>query len=60
MEWLLVVILLLPGQAALQTQVGLINGADICNLTGRAIVAQVTRESPDVQISFVCLQQVSA
>ena len=59
-NWLLVVFLAMPGEQPTQAKIGLMNGAAICDLTGRAVIARLTIEEPEARVGYVCLQQVAA
>lgn len=60
MTWLLVIFFALPGEPTIKTEVGLINGPGICNLTGRAIMASLVAEMPAVRAGYACVEQVAA
>lgn len=59
MDWLLVIFLLVPGKGLVQTPLGLINGIDLCHITGRALVEQSAREAPENRMAFICVRQVA-
>lgn len=60
MEILLVIFMELPGQPAVQTKVGLMNGPVICDVVGRAMLQQLLSEAPAAKVGYACVPQVSA
>lgn len=60
MTWLLVIFFALPGEPTTKTEVGLMNGPDICNLAGRAVIAAMVDELPRLRAGFTCVEQVAA
>lgn len=60
MTWLLVIFFALPGEPTTKTEVGLMNGPDICDLAGRAVIASMLDELPRLRAVFVCVEQVAA
>ena len=60
MTWLLVIFFALPGEPTTKTEIGLINGPGICNLTGQAIMKSLIAELPTVRAGLTCVEQVAA
>lgn len=60
MTFLLVVMMIAPGEPAIQAQIGMMNGPGICEQTGRAIMAALAVESPSVRAGYACVEQVAA
>ena len=60
MNILLVVMMIAPGEPAIQVQIGMMNGPGICDQTGRAIITLLAAESPEVWAGYQCVEQVAA
>ncbi len=56
MPWLLTLIMFLPDGTAVATEMGLMNGQALCDLTGAALQAQMRVETPEIRVIWTCAQ----
>lgn len=52
---LLTVFLFMADGSAVETRMGIMGNADLCNVTGRALVASLTAEDPTVRVTWTCI-----
>ncbi len=54
MTWLLTFFMLLPDGTTVITEVGLMNGIDLCQTTGAAIELRMRIETPEIVAGWTC------
>lgn len=56
MTWMLTFFLLLPDGTTVVTEMGLMNGRDICETVGGAVDLRLRIETPEVRATWTCTE----